>query len=79
MTTCRKRIKKAPFSKRFASTLIRLVGVFKFIRFRGSIYPDPEMCVLVWTEGVSGEKLMRFQILPGLVWTGPKSVKQIAN
>ena len=82
MTTCRKRIQKAPFSKRFASTLIRLAAVFKFIHSgeRIQIYSFSWINLSGYVHiSVDGRRIRReidvLSNLPGLVWMGPELKK----
>ena len=60
----RKRFQRVPFSP---STLTRLAGVFKFIHFGERFQKVPfsvtENAVLVWTEGLSGEKSCVFKFI----------------
>ena len=54
-----------PFSP---STLTHLAGVFKFIhfgeRFQKVAFSVTENADLMWTEGLSGKKKLRFQFYP---------------
>ena len=68
------RFRKAPFSKRFPSTLKRKAGVFKFLRFE-EIFRKAPFSGRINVEGRPNRRnKVAFSNFSGVLWTGPKNV-----